>query len=396
MKLVPGFLAVLALSGAITVSAAAAADQPITVTIDQQKLNLSTSAPVKDHDAILVPMRPIFAKLGLTLVWDAKTSTITASKEGLTIILQLGSKKASVNGTVKQLTTAPKMINNVTYIPLRFVGEATGNSVTWNAKANTVEIKSNQSSAVTKGISELFDKYVSYSNKNDFEGFLSLIDPKSALAAAAPALKEQMIATNTTTAIVSMDIIDVQAKEATVDVVETAVRNSGAFTPDSTSEYIYSLSKNTGSSDWLINNVQIKAIQYSLPDGILEAKTSAPAADEDQIKAVLQANTDYSNKEDLSGLMSTIDESSPAYEESEQTYKQLFAAYDLESAVESSKIIYYNNNEAAIYAVLTSKKLKGPQFTDFRAETVTTLKKSADGKWKLVETYNLKMEPLTK
>ncbi|OKP97450.1 copper amine oxidase N-terminal domain-containing protein [Paenibacillus sp. P46E] len=396
MKFVPGFLAVLALSGAITVSAAAAADQPITVTIDQQKLNLSTSAPVKDHDAILVPMRPIFEKLGLSLVWNAKTSTITASKEDLTITLQLGSKKASVNGTVKQLTSAPKMINNVTYVPLRFVGEATGNSVTWNAKANTVEIKGNQSSAVTEGISELFDKYTSYSNKNDFAGFLGLIDPKSPLAAAAPALKEQMEKSDTTTAIAKMDIIDVQAQEATVDVVETTVRNSGAFTPNSTAEYIYSLTKNAGGSDWLISNVQIKAIKYSLPDGALEAKLSVPATDEDQIKAVLQSNTDFSNKEDLSGVLSTIDESSPAYAQSEQTYKQLFAAYDLQSAVESSKIIYYNNNEAAIYAVLTSKKLKGPQFTDYRAETVTTVKKSADGKWKLVQTYNLNIEPLTK
>lgn len=92
MKLIPGFLAVLALSGAVSLSAAAA-EQPITVLIDQQKLNLSSSSPVKDNDSILVPMRPIFEKLGLELTWDAKTSTITASKEGLSIKLQIGSKK---------------------------------------------------------------------------------------------------------------------------------------------------------------------------------------------------------------------------------------------------------------------------------------------------------------
>lgn len=91
MKLIPGFLAVLALSGAVSLSAAA--EQPITVLIDQQKLNLSSSSPVKDNDSILVPMRPIFEKLGLELAWDAKTSTVTASKEGLSIKLQIGSKK---------------------------------------------------------------------------------------------------------------------------------------------------------------------------------------------------------------------------------------------------------------------------------------------------------------
>ncbi len=394
MKFVPGFLAAVAISGVICVSAAAA-EQPITVTVDQQKLNLSSSAPVKDQGSILVPMRPIFEKLGLTLVWDSKTGTITASKEGLTITLQLGSKKATVNGTVKQLATAPKMVNNVTYVPLRFVGEATGKSVVWNAKANSVEIKSSLNSTDDKGISELFNQYVSYSNKEDYEGFISLIDPKSPLAAAATAFKDQMAAYDVTTAIARMDIIDIQEKEATVDVVETTERTGGAFTPNSTAEYIYSLTKNASGSNWLISNVQIQAVQYSLPAGALEAKATVPAADEEQIKAVLQANTDYTNKEDLTGVLSTIDESSPAYKLSEQTYKQLFNSYDLQSSLESSKVIYYNDNEAAIYAIMTTKKLKGPQFTDNRTETVTTVKKSADGKWKLVQTYNLRTKPLT-
>ncbi|MNO13037.1 Protease inhibitor precursor [compost metagenome] len=394
MKFVPGFLATVAISGVICVSAAAA-EQPITVMIDQQKLNLSTSAPVKDQGSILVPMRPIFEKLGLTLVWDSKTGTITATKEDLTIILQLGSKKATVNGTVKQLAAAPKMIHNVTYVPLRFVGEATGKSVAWNAKANSVEIKSSLNSTDDKGISELFDKYISFSNKEDYNGFISLIDPKSPLAAAATAFKEQMAAYDTTTAIAKMDIIDIQEKEATVDVVETVDRTGGAFTPNSTAEYIYSLTKNPTSSSWMISNVQIKALQYSLPAGALEANIPVPAADEAQIKAAMQANTDYTNKEDLNGVLSTIDESSPAYELSKQTYKQLFDAYDLQSSLESSKIIYYKDNEAAIYAVMTTKKLKGPQFTDNRSETVTTVKKSADGKWKLVQTYSLSAKPLT-
>ncbi|MHA6531179.1 stalk domain-containing protein [Paenibacillus sp. BAC0078] len=395
MKLVPGFLAVLTLSGAISLSAAAA-ERPITVQIDQQKLNLTTNAPVKDHDSILIPMRPIFEKLGLNLVWNAKTGTITAAKEGLTITLQIGSKKASVNGTVKQLATAPKMINNVTYVPLRFVSEATGNSVTWNAAANTVEIKSNQSSADTKGIAELFDKYVTYSNKGNSEGFISLIDPKSPLAAAGPQLKQQMNTFTTTTAIVQMDIIDVQAKEATVHTIETTDKVSGPFMLNSKSEYVYSLTRNADNSGWLISSIQIKGIQYILPDAMLKADITVPKADEDQIKATLQANTDYTNKEDMDGMLSTIDETSAAYEQTKQTYKQIFQAYDLETTVESSKIISYSDNEAAIYTVVTVKKLKGPQFNDSRVKAVTTLKKSADGKWKLVQTYNLNVEALTK
>ncbi|AIQ27976.1 hypothetical protein P40081_07135 [Paenibacillus sp. FSL P4-0081] len=394
MKLIPGFLAVLALSGAVSLSAAAA-EQPITVLIDQQKLNLSSSSPVKDNDSILVPMRPIFEKLGLDLTWDAKTSTVTASKEGLSIKLQIGSKKASVNGTVKSLVSAPRMINNVTYVPLRFVSEATGNQVSWDAKTNTVAITSAADTAAsTKEISALFDKYADYLNNENAKGFVSLIDPQSPLTAIGPQLEEQMAEYDTKTTIEQLNIIDVQKSEATVQTIETSKKLGGAFMLNSKAEYIYSLTRSTGSTQWQISNLQIKAIEYSLPEGTLETAVSVPKAEEDLINAVVQANFDYTNKENLDGLLSTIDETSPAYTQTKQVYAQMFQVYDLDSAIESSKIIDYTADEASVYLVQTTKKLSGPALPDSRSTTVTTLKKSADGKWKLSQSYMLKTEPL--
>lgn len=394
MKLIPGFLAILTLSGAVALSAAAA-QQPITVLIDQQKLNLSTSSPVKDHDSILVPMRPIFEKLGLDLTWDAKTSTVTASKEGLVIKLQIGSKKASVNGTVKSLAVAPKMINNITYVPLRFVSEATGNQVSWDAKANTVAITSTAaSSAAAKEITALFDKYVTYSNSENADGFMSLIDPQSPLTALGPQLKEQMAKYDTKTTIEEMNIIDLKKTEATVQTIETSEKLGGAFVLNDKAEYIYSLTRNAAGNGWQISNLQIKAIIYSLPEGALDAKVTVPKADEDLINAAIQANFDYTNKENLDGLLTTIDETSPAYAMTKQTYAQVFQVFDLESAIESSKIIDYTGDEASVYLVQTTKRLSGPALADTRSTTVTTLKKSADGKWKLVQSYVIKSEPM--
>lgn len=396
MKFVPGFLAVLALSSTISLSAAAAG-QPITVVIDQQKLTLTTNnAPIKENNSILVPMRPIFEKLGMNLVWDATTSTITATKEGLTIKLQVGSKKASVNGTVKTLVSAPKMIKNVTYVPLRFVTEATGNSVVWNAKSNTVEITSKQTGVNSTGISDLFDQYVTYSNQENYDGFMSLIDSKSPFSQAGPAFKEQMEKYDATIAVVSMDIIDLQANEATVHTVETTKKTGGAFMLNDISEYVYLLTKDTADSKWKINNVQIQAVKYELPEGALKAAVTVPKADEDLIKAVFQANLDYTSKEDLNGVLSTLDENSPAYAQNKQIYSQIFQAYDLQYTLENVQIINYTADEAFVYAVQTTKKLKGPEFNDNRATTVTTVKKGADGKWKLVQTYSLGVEALTK
>ncbi|WP_310831766.1 copper amine oxidase N-terminal domain-containing protein [Paenibacillus pedocola] len=396
MKILPGFIAVLTLSSAISLSASAA-EKPISVQIDQQKLNLTTTnAPLNDGHSILVPMRPIFEKLGLKLVFDAKTSTITATKEGLTIKLQIGSKNASINGIIKPLQTAPKMVNNVTYVPVRFVSEATGNNVVWNATTRTVEITSLQSSVDTAEIADFFKKFVSYSNEENYDGFMSLIDSKSPLAQIGPQLKEQYATYELKNTVDQMNIIDVKTNEVTVHTIESSEKVSGPFMPNSQSENVYSLTRSSKDSGWKISNVQVQAMKYSLPEGVLNAAVTVPQTDEAAIKAVFAANIDFTNKEDLEGVQSTIDESSPAYEQNKVMAGQVFQAYDLQTVIESSKIIDYTGNEAAIYSVQTTKKLKGPQFQDNRTTMVTTLKKSADGKWKLVQSYPLSAEALTK
>lgn len=309
MKLLPGFIAVLTLSSAISLSASAA-EKPITVQIDQQQLQLTTNAPLNDGHSILVPMRPIFEKLGLSVVFDAKTSTITATKEGLIIKLQLGSKNASINGIVKPLQTAPKMIKNVTYVPVRFVSEATGNNVVWNATTRTVEITSLQATDDTASVADFFSKYVKYSNEENYDGFISLIDAKSPLAAIGPQLKQQFETYNLNVSVDQLNIVDSKTNEVTVHTIETTEKLSGPFMPNSQMEYIYSLTRGSKDAGWKISSLQLQAVNYSLPEGALTAAVTVPKADEDAIKAVFVANMEYTNKEDLEGLMSTIDESS--------------------------------------------------------------------------------------
>ncbi|MNB86905.1 hypothetical protein D3C75_338660 [compost metagenome] len=393
MKLLPGFIAALTLSGAISLSASAA-EKPITVQIDQEQLQLTTNAPLNDGHAILVPMRPIFEKLGLSVVFDAKTSTITATKEGLVIKLQLGSKNASINGIVKPLQTAPKMIKNVTYVPVRFVSEATGNNVVWNATTRTVEITSLQGTDDTVSVADFFSNYVKYSNEENYEGFMSLIDSKSPIAQIGPQIKQQFETYNLKNSVDQLNIIELKANEATVHTIESTEKISGPFMPNSQTEYIYSLTRSTKDADWKISNLQLQAVQYSLPESALTAAVTVPKADEDAIKAVFAANVDYTNKEDLDGLMSTIDENSAGYEQNKLVAAQLFQAYDLEGTIESSKVIDFQGDTAVLYSVQTIKKLKGPQFQDNRNTTITTLTKSADGKWKLVQSFLLSTEPL--
>lgn len=393
MKVIPSLLATVVLSSILSLPAFAA-EQPksITVLIDQQKLALNNIAPINDQGSIIVPLRAIFEKLGLEVTWDAKTGSITGSKQGLVVKLQVGSKKASINGTVKPLTAAPKVINNVTYVPLRFVGEATGNEVSWDAKQQAVIINKNKADLDPSEITAFFDNYVTYSNKENYEGIMSLIAPQSPFAGIGPQLKEQMEEFGLTTSIEELDIIDLQANEATVHTVETTHKIKGPFKLDDKAEYVYSLIKDKNSKKWNINNIQITAVQYTLPEETLAANISVPKADEDGILAVLQANLKHSNEENLEGILSTIDETSPLFEQNKQIYSQIFQMYDFLFTIESSKIINYTENEAAVYVVQTTKKLKGPTFQDNRTTSVTILRKNAEGKWKLEITYPIKSE----
>lgn len=103
-----------------------AADKPIKVYINGSNLAFTAGTPYLKNNTVLVPFRVVFEKLGLQVLWDSKTGTVTGTGTGLDISLKVGSKRASVNGTVKQLTVAPVSSAGTTYIPLRFIAEATG------------------------------------------------------------------------------------------------------------------------------------------------------------------------------------------------------------------------------------------------------------------------------
>ena len=97
--------------------------------------------PQIESGRTLVPLRAIFEALGATVEWDASTQTVTATKDGTTVKLQIGSKIAYKNGSPVPLDIPGKIHNGRTLVPLRFVSEAMGASVEWKADTQTVVIK---------------------------------------------------------------------------------------------------------------------------------------------------------------------------------------------------------------------------------------------------------------
>jgi hypothetical protein len=102
--------------------------------------------PVIEHGHTLVPMRALLEALGASVEWDAATRTITATKPGVgsgrgtTLLLQLDSPIARVNGVAVSLPTPAVARGGRTLVPLRFVAETLGLAVRYDEAAGLIYI----------------------------------------------------------------------------------------------------------------------------------------------------------------------------------------------------------------------------------------------------------------
>lgn len=88
----------------------------------------------------LVPMRALFEELGAEVEWRQETKTIFAKTSDTFIELGIDRKIAKKDGKDIVLTVEPKLINKVTYVPLRFVAEALNYEVDWNGANRIISI----------------------------------------------------------------------------------------------------------------------------------------------------------------------------------------------------------------------------------------------------------------
>jgi uncharacterized protein YchJ len=105
--------------------------------------------PVIEQGRMLVPMRAVFQALGARVEWDGIMRKVTASTDLITLVLTVGETNAFRNGASCTLDVPPKIINGRTMIPLRFVSEAMGMSVFWDANSQTVYITASPESSVS-------------------------------------------------------------------------------------------------------------------------------------------------------------------------------------------------------------------------------------------------------
>lgn len=90
----------------------------------------------------MVPLYTTFEQLDATYQYDMTTSKTFATFGSTKITLQDGSDRAIINGNLVILPAKVQTLNNSTMVPLRFVSEASGAKVTWDAKKLVATITS--------------------------------------------------------------------------------------------------------------------------------------------------------------------------------------------------------------------------------------------------------------
>lgn len=106
--------------------------------------------PIIENDRILVPMRFLFERMNANVDWnnETQTATVTISRdksdevgeENTVVTFSINNTSATINGETVIMDVPARLINNKTFVPLRFLSEKLGYNVTWDDAANTATI----------------------------------------------------------------------------------------------------------------------------------------------------------------------------------------------------------------------------------------------------------------
>ena len=100
-------------------------------------------APVIRNARTMLPARFVAEALGGVVTWNEAEQKVTIVKGEDTIEIFIGEPFATVNGTPVELDSPAFIENGRTYLPIRFIAENLGATVTWDDAARTVTIVPN-------------------------------------------------------------------------------------------------------------------------------------------------------------------------------------------------------------------------------------------------------------
>lgn len=107
-------------------------DDGVEVVIDGESVVFEEAKPfIDENDRTQIPIRAAAELLGCQVEWDGVSSTVTITDGDEVIKMTIGSLLLQRGDEITEMDTAPVIVNDSTYIPVRFAGEALGLEVNW-------------------------------------------------------------------------------------------------------------------------------------------------------------------------------------------------------------------------------------------------------------------------
>lgn len=115
------------------------AGESISLKIDDTELECEVPPQIIDGRT-MVPVRAIFEAVGAEVSWDSNTKTVTGIKGDTTVEMTVDSRTEFINDEAVEMDAAPIVTEGRTLAPARYVAEAFGCSVEWDAENKAVNI----------------------------------------------------------------------------------------------------------------------------------------------------------------------------------------------------------------------------------------------------------------
>ncbi|QNU67824.1 copper amine oxidase N-terminal domain-containing protein [Ruminiclostridium herbifermentans] len=189
MKIVISYIITLAMilsmSLTIGVSTSEAANNiTITVIVNGSKIKFPDTQPCLDgNNRVQVPVRFVSEALGASVSWVGSNKSVVVVKGKDKVTLYADKKNYTVNGVNKTMDTIATNKNGRILVPIRFVSEALGAVVTWDGTTHTVNItiKEDQNFGDELGTNPNPDRAITLEEKKRLDAYALNIGDNSGL-----------------------------------------------------------------------------------------------------------------------------------------------------------------------------------------------------------------------
>ena len=113
--------------------------------VDQTEFQMD-AAPFIQDGRTLVPLRYLALALGVTedkITWEPETKVVLLEMDSIQVSVQIGNSQLMHNGMTETMEVAPVIQDGRTYLPARYIAEAFGYQVGWEAARKAILIRPN-------------------------------------------------------------------------------------------------------------------------------------------------------------------------------------------------------------------------------------------------------------